>query len=259
MPDIDPESGAELPHMTFAAHLDELGSRSVHSIGSLGIGVFISYIKREKIYGLLQTPITYALNQHHLGSDLIYMNPADGCNLHLNIVVPAGFTIAFPYVLYQVWLFFSPGLNRREKRYVWPFVMATITTFFATVFLGYRFVYPGFLDFLLSCNAKFNPSMQVDKCADRVLGFVLGLGVAFELLIAFLFLSLVGVVSAALLRRNIRSASLGIFVVAALLAPLHDVMTMVICASPMFILYLLSIGVTYIVQHALRRMLRAAY
>ena len=244
---------AELPGMSLLDHLNELRKRFVHIIAALIITFFIAYFFHERIFVFMQQPITFALKKHHLDPQLVYHNPVDGFNLYLKLSFLAGAILAAPYVLYQIWLFISPGLYKNEKKYVWPFMLATVTLFFGGAFFGYHFVFPGSLDFLLSYSDKFRPLIEINEYTGLFLTVILGLGITFELPILVMFLSLFGIVSPRFLWRNIRYAILIIFVIAAIITPTPDVIMMCLFASPMLVLYLVSIGVSYMVHPSRRR------
>jgi sec-independent protein translocase protein TatC len=248
---------AELPGMSLLEHLEELRRRIVRILIALVAAFFIAYGFHEKIYSFMQEPITLALRRHHLDTQLVYHNPVDPFNLYLKISFMGGCILAAPYVLWQVWLFIAPGLYDNEKRYVWPFMFATVGLFLGGAFFGYRFVYPGSLDFLLTYGDKFRPLIEINEYTDLFLTVILGLGITFELPILVLFLSLFGIVNARFLWKNLRYAVLIIFVIAAIITPTPDVITMCVFATPMLVLYLLSIGVSYMV-HPTQRRARAA-
>ena len=217
------------------------------------VAFFIAYGFHERIFVFMQQPITFALQQHHLDTKLVYHNPVDGFNLYLKLSFMAGALLAAPYVLYQLWLFISPGLYKHERRYVWPFMLATVSLFFGGAFFGYRFVFPGSLNFLLSYSDKFRPLIEINEYTGLFLTVILGLGVTFELPILVMFLSLFGIVSPKFLWKNIRYAILIIFVIAAIICPTPDVIMMCVFASPMLLLYVVSIGVSYLVHPSRRR------
>ena len=244
---------AELPGMSLLEHLEELRKRFVHVIVALVLAFFVAYGFHERIFVFMQQPITYALKKHHLPPQLVYHNPVDGFNLYLKLSFMVGALIAAPYVLYQLWLFISPGLYKHEKKYVWPFMFATVSLFFGGAFFGYKFVFPGSLDFLLSYSDKFMPLIEINEYTGLFLTVILGLGVTFELPILVMFLSLFGIVSPRFLWTNIRYAILIIFVIAAIICPTPDILMMCLFASPMLLLYLVSIGVSYMVHPARRR------
>lgn len=243
----------ELPGMSLLEHLEELRKRFVHVIIALIISFFIAYGFHERIFVFMQQPITIALKRHHLDTQLVYHNPVDGFNLYLKLSFMTGALIAAPYVLYQLWLFISPGLYKHERRYVWPFMFATVSLFFGGAYFGYRFVFPGSLDFLLSYSDKFRPLIEINEYTGLFLTVILGLGVTFELPILVMFLSIFGIVSPKFLWKNIRYAILIIFVIAAIITPTPDIIMMCLFASPMLILYCISIGVSYMVHPSRRR------
>jgi sec-independent protein translocase protein TatC len=244
---------AELPGMSLLEHLQELRRRIIHSALYVIGGFFIAWWLRDRIYAFMQEPITWALAKHHMPTQLAYFNPIDPFNMYLEISLLGGCILACPFVLYQVWLFISPGLYKNEKKYVVPFMTATVTLFLMGAYFGYRWVYPGSLDFLLSFNKDFRPMIEINEYTSLFLTVILGLGLTFELPILVMFLSLFGIVSPKFLWKNIRYAVLIIFVIAAIITPTSDVLTMCVFASPMLILYVLSIGVSWFVHPATRR------
>lgn len=244
---------AELPGMSLLEHLEELRRRIIHSALYLVAGFFCAYAFREQIYGFMQQPIVIALRKHHLDTQLVYLNPVDIFNLYIKISLLAGAVIASPFVLYQVWMFISPGLYQHEKRYVVPFMSATVGLFLAGAFFGYHYVYPGALDFLIGYSRQFKPMVTVGEYTDLFMTVILGLGITFELPILVFFLALFGIVSAHWLWKNIRYAILVIFIIAAIITPTPDVLTMCVFAAPMLLLYVVSIAVAYMVHPSRRK------
>src|SRR6201996_1488201 len=141
---------AELPGMSLLEHLEELRRRLIHSGVYLIIAFFIAYGFREKLFAFMEKPIVAALKAHNLDPHLVYLNPVDPFNFFIKISLVGGAILACPFILYQVWLFISPGLYRNEKRYILPFMTATVGLFLAGAYFGYRWVFPGSLDFLFT-------------------------------------------------------------------------------------------------------------
>jgi sec-independent protein translocase protein TatC len=130
---------------------------------------------------------------------------------------------------------------------------ATIGLFLAGAYFGYRWVYPGSLEFLLDFNRDFRAYIEINEYTSLFLTVILGLGITFELPILIMFLSLFGIVSPKFLLKNFRYAVLLIFIIAAIITPTSDILTMCVFASPMLVLYLIGIGVSYLVHPASRR------
>ena len=262
-----PEMAAELPSgksaqesmpaMSFLEHLEELRRRLIYSIIAVVVGFFLCFGYAENIVGWMQKPIFEALQRNKMPQTLVYLNPTDPFNLYLKIGLLAGLFVACPFVLYQVWMFISPGLYRHEKRYVMPFMFSTIALFVSGGYFGYKLVYPAALEFLIGYGRQFQPMITIHEYTDLFLTVILGLGVVFEMPILVFFLALMGVISAGWMWRNIRYSILVIFIIAAILTPTTDILNMCIFAAPMVGLYVLSIGIAYLV-HPKQRKARAA-
>ena len=228
---------AELPGMSLMEHLDELRRRIVHSAIYLAIGFAIAYIFHERLYGFVQAPLD------RLGIKLNYTHPMDPLNLYLQVSLIGGAILASPFILYQVWLFIAPGLYQKEKRFVIPFMAATVGLFLLGASFGYFFVLPGALKILiLGFGQKFNPIVTIEEYTGFFLSIILGLGISFEMPILIFFLAMFGIVSPKFLWKNIRYAILAIFLVAAIITPSPDPWTMCIYAIPMLTLYLIGIA-----------------
>ncbi len=238
----------DLPGMSLMQHLEELRRRIIHSAIFIALAFFIAYGFHQKIFEVMQKPIVTALTAHHLDPQLVYHNPIDPFNLYLKISFVGGAILAAPFVLYQVWMFIAPGLYQNEKRYVVPFMSATVGLFLAGAYFGYRFVYPHALEFLIGYAGDFKPLIEINEYTDLFMTVILGLGLTFELPILIMFLALFGIVSAGFLWKNVRYAILAIFIIAAIITPTPDVLTMCVFAAPMVILYFISMGVAYMVH-----------
>src|SRR6201982_556338 len=118
-----------LPAMGFLEHLEELRRRIIYSLIAVAVGFFACWGYAEKIYGYMQRPIMDALRHNGMAEKLVYLNPTEPFNLYLKIGLMAGLFVTSPFVLYQVWLFISPGLYRNEKRYLFPFMFSTVLLF----------------------------------------------------------------------------------------------------------------------------------
>lgn len=104
---------AELPGMSLLEHLEELRRRLIHSAVYLIVAFFVAYAFRQRIYAFMEQPIVTALEQHHLDPHLVYLNPVDPFNFFIKISLVGGAILASPFILYQVWLFISPGLYQK--------------------------------------------------------------------------------------------------------------------------------------------------
>jgi len=239
---------AELPGMSLMEHLEELRKRLFHSIGYLLAGFAVAYFFHERLYGIIQKPLD------DLGIPLNFTHPTDGLNLYLKTAFLGGAIIASPFILYQIWLFISPGMYANEKKYVWPFMSATIGLFLCGAWFGYHWVLPGAIKVLvLDFGKRFHPILTIEDYTGFFLAVILGLGICFELPILIFFLSLFGIVDAKFLLKHIRYAILVIFLIAAIICPLPDPVSMCLFATPMLALYFLGVGVAYFVHPTHRK------
>ena len=172
---------ADLPGMSLMEHLEELRRRIIRSAVFIVVAFFIAYAFHAKIYHFMEAPIVTALKAHNLDTQLVYHNPIDPFNLYLKISFVGGAILASPFVLYQVWMFISPGLYQNEKKYVVPFMSATVGLFLAGAFFGYKLVYPHALEFLIGYSSDFKPLIEINEYTDLFMTVILGLGLTFEL------------------------------------------------------------------------------
>src|ERR1035441_9022265 len=239
---------ADLPGMSLMEHLDELRKRIVRSAIFLFLGFIVAYVFHEKLYGFIQAPLD------NLHIKLNYTHPMDPLNLYLQVALIGGAILASPLILYQVWMFIAPGLYQKERRFVIPFMAATVGLFMGGASFGYFYVLPGALKILIvGFGHNFNSIITIEEYTGFFLSIILGLGISFEMPILIFFLALFGIVSPRFLWKNMRYAILAVFVVAAIICPSPDPWTMCIYAIPMLGLYLIGIGVAWWVHPSRRK------
>jgi sec-independent protein translocase protein TatC len=231
---------AELPGMSLMEHLEELRKRIVHSAIYLGLGFAVAWFFRDRLVDFIQAPLK------HDGKSLNMIHPMDGMNLNIHVSLVGGAILASPFILYQVWLFIAPGLYQKEKRFVIPFMAATVGLFLAGAYFGYFWVLPSAVHIMLDVfGSKFTAVISIEEYTGFFLSIILGLGISFELPILIFFLALFGIVSPRFLWKNFRYAILVIFLVAGVICPMPDPASMCIYATPLLALYLVGIGVAW--------------
>ena len=244
---------AELPGMSLMEHLDELRKRIVRSAIFLALGFVAAWAFHDRFVGFIQAPLV------RIGKTLVFTHPMDPLNLDLQVSLIGGAILASPFILFQVWLFIAPGLYKKERRFVIPFMAATVGLFLAGAAFGYYWVLPGALQILIvNFGHNFTPMVTIEEYSGFFMSIILGLGISFELPVLIFFLALFGIVSPRFLWRNIRYAILAVFVVAAIICPSPDPWTMCIYAVPMLVLYLIGIGVAWWVHPSRRKKKEAA-
>ncbi len=244
---------AELPGMSLMEHLEELRKRIVHSAIYLGLGFAAAWVFHNRIVEFFQAPLI------HIGKSLVFTHPMDALNLYLQASLLAGAILAAPFILFEVWLFIAPGLYQKERRFVVPFMAATIGLFLSGAAFGYFWVLPSAIKILVvDFGRNFTPMVTIEDYTGFFLSVILGLGISFEMPILIFFLAMFGIVSPRFLWKNIRYAILAVFLVAAIITPSPDPWTMCIYALPMLGLYMIGIGVAWWVHPSRRKAKEAA-
>jgi len=233
VPPSDEMDGTEQP---FVSHLVELRDRLIRAVIAIAV-CFVGlalYPGPSGLYDLLAAPLVAHLPA---GATLIATNVISPILVPLKITLMAAFMLALPVVLYQVWAFVAPGLYSHEKKMVLPLVISSTLLFVAGVAFCYFLVIPGMAKFIQA----FAPvSITAAPDIEQYFGFVLTLffvfGLAFEVPIAVIVLTRVGVVTIEQLKKFRGYFIVGAFIVAAIVTP-PDVISQLALAIPMCILY----------------------
>ena len=253
-PDPDPEeeklSGKQ---MSFLEHLEELRVRLLHSVYAIILTTGVCFYFRNGIYAYLAKPLTDSLKAMHLDPKLVYTNPVDPFNLYIKLAIVGGLFTASPWVLWQLWMFVSPGLYRNEKKYVWPFVFLTSGLFISGSLFAYKLALPKVLFFLVSFAGQFTPMVTINEYWSLAISLLVAVGVVFELPVVILLLSILGIVTPKFLIKNIRYAVLITAVLAAGIVPSNDMASIFVVWVPLVGLYILSIGLSWLVSVKKRR------
>ncbi len=242
--------------MSILEHLEELRSRLVKAALSVLLGFSIAYAFSGQIYEFVVRPAREALPE---GTRLAYTGLADPFLLYLKVSLLAGLFISAPLVLLQLWLFISPGLYRREKKWAIPFV-AGATFFFV---LGGAFAYQVILPFAcryfigVGNEGGFMAVITVKELLSFELQLILGSAVIFEMPVLIFFLTRIGIVTPAFLWHYFPHAMIGLWFLAAWVTP-PDVLSMILVGLPMTFLYLMSIGISWLFHPARKASTAAA-
>lgn len=243
--DEDSELGGR---MTFLEHLDELRRRILYSILALVVTFIASWIFREEIFAFLAAPI------HDVVEELHVIKPTEPFTIYLKVSFVAGLFLAIPVILYQVWMFIAPGLYRKEKHYVFPFLLCSTVLFLLGGSFAYWIVLPPALRFLLlEFGRGFRPIITAVEYFDFEIIIVVGMGVIFQLPVLVAFLSIFGMITPRFLWKNFRYAFLIITIIAAIVSPTTDPFNLFLWTGPMVILYMVSIAVSWIFKRRRER------
>lgn len=235
-------------------HLVELRKRLGLSVLSVFIGFIIAFMFHEIILEWITAPLNAALDQvahtsKKAADGMVTTHQVGGAFfVALKVSFFAGILGALPFILYQLWLFVAPGLYNNEKKMVIPFVVGGSIMFFVGVMFAYYIVTPFGFQFLITFGSfLYTPLINIEDYVGFFTKIMLGFGIAFELPVFAYFLALLGLVTDKTLKDFFKYAVLIIFVVAALLTP-PDVLTQLLMAAPLIMLYGLSILIVRMVN-----------
>jgi sec-independent protein translocase protein TatC len=182
------------------------------------------------------------------GATLIYTQPGEAFGIHIQIALIVGLVIAMPYIMFQMWRLVSPIIPPGGRRFAVPFAIFTTIGFLVGAAFTHFIAFPYMMAFFASFNTPellFYPRLA--DVFDLYTKMVLGMGAVFQMPTVVFFLAKAGLVTARFLLRSFRYALLLIFVAAAIITPTGDMVTQTIFAAPMIALYLLSVGIAWLV------------
>jgi sec-independent protein translocase protein TatC len=217
--------------MSLIEHLEELRHRLIIIvIAVLGAAVLGFFLSRSVLI-LLRDRLPEG--QRHL----TFLGPADAFSAQLKIAGFLGIAIAMPIILFEVWRFVTPGLTRREQRFIWPVMIAALVLFALGVMIGYIII-PFALTFLLSFAVGLaDPNLTIDGYIGFATTMLLAFGLVLEFPIVLVGLAKVGILTHRRLASRRRWIIVGIVAFAIVVTPGGDPISPLILSSVMFLLF----------------------
>ncbi|MEA2762995.1 MAG: sec-independent protein translocase protein TatC, partial [Gemmatimonadaceae bacterium] len=237
-------SGAPGQEMPFLDHLEELRKRLFWIAGAVVLGVVVAFALLSKldIIRLLERPILPLLH----GQKLIYTHPGTSFHILLNASLVLGIILASPIIVAQLWGFLAPALYSHEKRVVVPVVLSMAALFLAGVSLSYFVVLPLTLQFLMSIESTaLTPMISATEYFDFAISMCLAFGLVFEVPIAILALTALGIITPQFLSKYRRHAVVVCLTAAAFITPGADPYSLFALAIPLYVLYEVSVFVAF--------------
>ena len=230
----DEKSGERLAEGTLISHLLELRDRLLRAVIGIVVVFVPAAIYRNEIFEFVAKPMLAQLPQ---GGSLIATGVMSPFLTPFKLAFIVAMFVAMPWVLYQIWAFVAPGLYRREKRFAVPLLVSSIALFYLGTFFAYHFVFPAAFHFFSHSGpsgVKLMP--DINFYIDFAVRMFFGFGVAFEIPVVVVLLTLTGLVPVAKLSQARGYVIIGIFIVAAILTP-PDPLSQLLMAVPMWLLY----------------------
>ena len=235
-------------------HLIELRKRLGLSVLSVFIAFCIAFVFHESILEWITEPLNNALEEvskisEKTAQGMVTTHQVGGAFfVAIKVSFFAGLLGSLPFILYQLWLFIAPGLYSNEKKMALPFVFGGSIMFFIGVIFAYYVVTPFGFQFLITFGSfLYTPLINIEDYVGFFTKIMMGFGIAFELPVFAYFLALLGLITDKTLIDFFRYAILIIFVMAALLTP-PDILTQLLMALPLIILYGISILIVKVVN-----------
>jgi len=244
--------------MTFWEHLEELRSRILKALVAFAVGAGFAWYFRENVLIWLTTPFVNAWTQSITDQRpaLHFPAPASLFIAYLRLSVLSGLVFAMPIIFYQVWAFVAPGLYQRERRFALPFVFSSTLLFLGGGYFGWRVAFPVAFKYLLdfsgsihnaSISIQIEPTVMIGDYIDFISRMLLAFGAVFELPVLVFFLAAAGIVNHTHLIKFSRYFVVLSFFIAAIITP-PDVMSQFLLAIPLCLLYVLSIGIAWLMS-----------
>lgn len=229
---------AENEKLPFTAHLEELRKRLIACFIAIGVGFAASYGFKEYLFQILVRPLVQVMET---GDTLIFTGLPEAFFTYLKVSLLSGLMLASPVIIYEFWMFVTPGLYDKERRILFPIIFLSSLFFAGGALFGYFIVFPwGFKFFLGFATETIRPLPSMKEYLGFSAKLLLAFGLVFELPLVLTFLARIGLVSVEFLKKNRKYALLLFFAGAAILTP-PDVVTQVMMALPLMLLYEISI------------------
>lgn len=242
--------------MSIIGHLTELRQRIVRSMLAVALGASFILIFYDTFLSLLTRPYVNLCNRRpdfNCAGELYALGPVEGLTQRMRISGYGGLILALPVVMWQIWRFVVPALSAREKRYSVPFILSSVILFLFGGALAY-WTLDKALEFLISWSGQgVEQTYQISRYVSLVALMVLAFGVGFLLPVLIVFLQLVNVITPQALLKQWRISFMVIFVLAAVITPSGDPISMLALAIPMSLLFMVAVAIGFIAHRRRRR------
>jgi sec-independent protein translocase protein TatC len=225
---------------TFFSHLGELRTRLLYSLAFIGIAFSVCWCYSAELFNIIRKPIAPYLGAS--GGGLIYTGVMDKFMAHVKVSFFAAIVFSCPFWIYQAWKFIAPGLLPHERKYSLAFILSATLLFTSGICFVYFLAYPATFQFLMGFGGDIDkPMITIDDYVSFFITTTLVFGLVFELPLVIILLGAFGVVTANFLRVKRKYAVVILALVAAVITPTPDAITMLVMMIPLVLLYEVSI------------------
>jgi sec-independent protein translocase protein TatC len=239
----------EPAEMSFFDHLEELRWRVIKALIGIVVGMVLCWVFIDPIVNeVLLRPIVdlnSSLGPGQQPIKLQNLKPFGQVFLYMEVAIAGGIILSIPNLLYQLWAFIAPGLMVHERRYIRAIVAFSSFCFLAGIAFAYFVIIPSAMSFFAGFGtAEIENDIAISEYMSFIISVMLAAGVVFELPMVSWFLSRLGILTRAFMRKYRRHAIVIIFILAAVLTPGTDPVSQLLLGVPLVILYEISIWVS---------------
>lgn len=230
--------------MTIMDHLRELRQRVIRALLAVAVGTIVMLATYDPVKNWLTRPyrnLCTSRPEFNCDGSLFALGPLDGFTARLRVCAYGGLVLALPVVLWQIWRFVVPALNKKEKRYAVPFILSSVILFIVGCSIAYWTIDKA-LEFLINFSGSdITEAYRITDYIMLVVMMMLAFGIGFLSPVLLVFLQLVSAVSPRTLIKQWRFAIIGIFVIGAVITPSGDPVSLLALAVPLSVLYLVAV------------------
>ena len=242
--------------MTFWDHLDELRSVIIRILVITVVAAIVAFCLKDELFAIVLAPrtsdfITFRMmGVEPFSIHLMNVGLTEQFIIHMKTAFYAGFLIASPYVIYQLFRFISPALYDNERRYATALVGSGYVMFLLGTLLNYFLIFPLTVKFLGTYQVSDDVAnmLTIQSYIDTLLMMSLVMGIVFELPVVSWLLGKMGLINASLMQTWRKHAIVAILVISAIITPTTDAFTLFVVALPIWLLYELSIMIVRITK-----------
>jgi sec-independent protein translocase protein TatC len=237
------EDDSDDVEMSFLDHLEELRWRIIYALIGVVVGTIICWIFIDFLVNvILLRPA------HNAGATLQNLRPFGQIFLYFEVAIIGGIVLSIPNIFYQFWKFIAPALRKNEKKYILSIVIFSTFCFLAGIVFAYFSLLPYTMKFATQFGTtQIKNEFAIDEYLSIIISVMLGAGIIFELPMVSYFLTRLGILTPAFMKKYRRYAIVLIFIVAAFLTP-PDPVSQVVLAVPLVLLYEISIFISKLAQ-----------
>ena len=226
--------------LPLGSHLLELRRRMTYCAIVVAATTAVAFVFHQQILRFLMVPAKQ-FEQTPLEGP-IYTGLAELISIAFKASLLFGIFASLPFVLYQIAMFVSPGLNRKERIYLYTLMPVSLLTFVLGAAFGYFVLFPPMVNFLLNFgNDIAVPAISISSYTNLMISLLFWMGVIFELPVVIFFLAKIGLVSSSFLGKHRRYAIVIAFIIGAVITPTFDPVNQSLVAAPIIVLYEISV------------------